>query len=291
MAMGSYRLGLILITLSAVAWSTTGLFTRLIPLDAWTMLAWRGLFGAIGLAAVIVALERRRALDDMRRLGWPGWAFALVSAAGMVLYITSLRHTTVAHNAVIYTTAPFMAAGLGFLLMREIPARSAVLASGAALIGVAIMVGLGLEGGLLGDLLAVAMTLCMAAMMVIARHWRDIPVMHAACVSAVISSAVCWPLGDPLGVGAHDLWMLAAFGIVNSAVGLALFTLGARLLPAIETALIGALDAPLAPLWVWLFFAETPSAATLIGGAIVFCAVIAHIGASTRRNVAVPQPA
>ena len=39
------------------------------------------------------------------------------------------------------------------------------------------------------------------------------------------------------------------------------------MLPAIETALIGALDAPLAPVWVWLCFAETPSGETLIGGA------------------------
>lgn len=288
--MGSYRLGLTLITLSAVAWSTTGLFTRLIPLDAWTMLAWRGLFGALALAAVIVVLERGRALGNVRRMGWPGWAFALVSAAGMVLYITSLRHTTVAHNAVIYTTAPFMAAGLGFLMMREKPSGSAVLASAAALVGVAIMVGLGVEGGLLGDLLAVAMTLCMAVMMVIARRWRDIPVMHAACLSAIISGAICWPLGDPLSVSSHELWMLAAFGMVNSAIGLALFTLGARLLPAVETALIGALDAPLAPLWVWLFFAETPSAATLIGGLIVLAAVVAHITASSRRPAAAPQP-
>ena len=29
--------------------------------------------------------------------------------------------------------------------------------------------------------------------------------------------------------------------------------------------------------WVWLCFAETPSVETLIGGAIVFAAVIAHI--------------
>ena len=39
-----YRLGLILVTASAVAWSLAGLFTRAIPLDSWTILAWRGIF-------------------------------------------------------------------------------------------------------------------------------------------------------------------------------------------------------------------------------------------------------
>jgi drug/metabolite transporter (DMT)-like permease len=32
---------------------------------------------------------------------------------GMIFFITSLRHTTVAHVAVIYATIPFVAAALG----------------------------------------------------------------------------------------------------------------------------------------------------------------------------------
>ncbi|MFI0846942.1 DMT family transporter [Mesorhizobium sp. IMUNJ 23232] len=277
-----YRLGLILVTGSAVAWSTAGLFTRLIPTDTWTMLTWRGLFGALGLAIVIVALRRGDSLRGMWRMGWPGWLFVTVSAFGMVFFITSLRHTTVAHVAVIYATAPFLAAALGWLLMRERPTANALLASLAALVGVAIMVGLGVEGGLLGDLLAFGMTLSMAVMMTIARRFRDIPVMPAACLSALLSGFACWPMGDPLAVSSYDLLLLALFGIVNSSLGLALFTLGARFLPAIETALIGALDAPLAPLWVWLAFGETPSESTLVGGSIVFVAVAVHmtIGAS-----------
>jgi drug/metabolite transporter (DMT)-like permease len=81
------------------------------------------------------------------------------------------------------------------------------------------------------------------------------------------------------------------FGLVNSAAGLALFTLGARMLPVIETALIGSLDAPLAPLWVWLAFNEIPSISTLAGGLIVFSAVGLHILVEARRKEAVaPLP-
>jgi drug/metabolite transporter (DMT)-like permease len=273
-----YRLGLVLVTASAIAWSMAGFFTRLIPLDSWTMLAWRGIFGAIGIGAVILLLEGRRAWRGFGELGWPGWIFALVSALGMVLFITSLRHTTVAHVAVIYATIPFVAATLAWLVSREEPTRNAILASLVALVGVCVMVGLGMEGSLFGDLLALAMTFTVAVMMVIARQFQGIPVLHAACLSALLSGLACWPLGDPLAVSAYDLWLLALFGLVNSALGLALFTLGARFLPAIETALIGSLDAPLAPLWVWLVFRETPGPGTLTGGLIVFIAVAFHIG-------------
>jgi EamA domain-containing membrane protein RarD len=71
MSQAEYRLGLLLVTASAVAWSTAGFFTRLIPLGSWTMLAWRGIFGALGIAVVVLAMERRGAWLGFRRLGWP----------------------------------------------------------------------------------------------------------------------------------------------------------------------------------------------------------------------------
>jgi drug/metabolite transporter (DMT)-like permease len=286
-----YRLGLVLVTGSAMAWSTAGFFTRLISLDSWTMLAWRGIFGAIGMALVILITGRRGTWRGARDMGWPGWLFAVISAIAMVFFITSLRHTTVAHVAVIYATVPFIAAALGWLTMREMPTASAVLASLAALAGVALMVGLGVEGGLFGDVLALGMTFSMAAMMVLARRFRDIPVMPAACLSALLSGLSCWPVGEPLAVTGHELLCLALFGVVNSAVGLALFTLGARFLPAIETALIGSLDAPLAPLWVWLAFNETPGIATLFGALAVFAAVAVHlmVGASNAPRAGTEQ--
>lgn len=278
-----YRLGLLLVSISAVAWSTAGLFTRIIPLDSWTMLVWRGIFGALGIAAVILVMEGRNAVASFQKMNWPSWLYAAFGALAMVFYITSLRHTSVAHVAVIYATAPFLSAAFGWLIMHEKAGLSAIAASLLAMAGVVIMVGLGVDGGLFGDVLAFGMTVPMALIIIVARHSRNIPVMPVACLSALLSGLVCWPLGEPLAVSGHELFLLALFGIVNSAVGLALFTLGARFLPAIETALIGALDAPLAPLWVWLVFNETPGTSTLIGGAIVFVAVAAHLAAGSRK--------
>jgi drug/metabolite transporter (DMT)-like permease len=277
MSKAAHRLGFMLVSASAVAWSTGGLFTRLIPLDNWTMLAWRGIFGALGLAAVMAALRQKDVWHSFRHMGWRGWLYTVQSAAGMMCYLTALRHTSVANVAVIYATAPFLAAGLGWLVMREKPTRSSVIASLVALCGVALMVGFGKGGGLLGDVLALGMTWSMASTMVIARNYRDIPIMLTACISSLLSGIIAWPLGMPMAVNGHELLLLALFGVVNFAIGLPLFTYGARLLPAIETALIGAVDAPLAPFWVWLAFSETPSISTMIGGTIVFAAVAIHL--------------
>ena len=272
-----HRLGFLLVSGAAVAWSLGGLFTRVIQVDTWTLLAWRGVFGALGLAAAMAAMRQRGVWRSLRRMGWLGWFFVIQTAVGMICYLEALRHTSVANVAVIYATAPFLAAGLAWLVLRERPTFRSLLASLVALVGVALMVGFGSRRGLLGDLLALGMTWAMAATMVIARHYRDIPILPTACIASLLSGLVAWPFGEPLTVTAPQMLLLALFGLVNFAIGLPLFTYGARLLPAIETALIGAVDAPLAPLWVWLAFHEAPGAPTLVGGGIVFGAVAAHL--------------
>ncbi len=286
-----YRLGLILVTGSALAWSTAGYFTRLIPLDNWTLLFWRGVFAAIGIFLFMLVKDGRGAWRQFGQLRVPGWLFTIISGGGMIVYITSLTLTTVAHVAVIYCIVPFVAAGLAFLTMRERPSSVSIAASVVALGGVAVMVGLGGgEGSLAGDLLAFVMTLGMAVMMVISRRHHDIPILAAAGLSALVSAAACWPLAQHAIPPTGELFQLALFGLVNSAVGIALFTLGARLIPAVETALIGALDAPLAPVWVWLAFSETPGRNTIVGGVLVLGAVLANIALGARSR-ALANPA
>ncbi|MCA0432136.1 MAG: DMT family transporter [Proteobacteria bacterium] len=286
MRRNSYSLGLLLIIASTIAWSTAGLFTRLLQTDLATTLVWRGVFGFLGIAAFTVLVEGRNGLMRFARLGRAGWIFAVISAFGMLTYIAALTHTSVAHVAIIYAAVPFVAAGLGWLVLRELPSRSAMLASLAALLGIVVMVGLGREGSAWGDFYAFLMTVSVASMMVFVRYAPEMPALQAAALSSLLSALVALPLSAPLSPQGLDWITLAGFGIVNSSLGLALFVLGSRRLPPVETALIGALDAPLAPLWVWLLMSETPVTATLLGGAIVFAAVITHILASQKQSPA-----
>lgn len=50
--------------------------------------------------------------------------------------------------------------------------------------------------------------------------------------------------------------------------------LGKRI-PAGETALLSALETPLAPLFGWMFFAEIPANTTFLGGIVILSAVLA----------------
>jgi EamA-like transporter family len=115
--MDRHAQGILLIMLSAVAYSSAGSFTRLIHLDAWTMLFWRGLFAGLMILCVIAVQERSNSLAAMRAIGRPGVAAALCSTVATILYLNAFRRTSVADVAVIFAAAPFLTAGLGWLCL------------------------------------------------------------------------------------------------------------------------------------------------------------------------------
>ena len=279
-----YRFGLLLVTVSALAWSTGGYFIRLIPLDAWTQLQWRGLFGALGIAVFLGVRDGKRAWTDLQHLGWAGVGYVLLGSLASICYITSVKYTSVAHVGIIYATVPLVTALLAWLVIRERASRSALLASLASFAGVALMVGAGGEGGLLGDGLALLLTLFTASMIVVAKRHLEIPLLQAIGLSALGSSLFAMPFAEHSVPSAEMLGWLFVFALITSTIGLATFAVGSRLVPDTETALIGALDAPLSPIWVWVAFNETPTLATLLGGAIVLLAIVGHILWSTRSD-------
>lgn len=267
---------------ATLAWSTSGLFARAIPLDTPTVILWRGLAGAAGLLATLLVMKGRAGLGDFARLGRAGWLYALCSGLGMLFFVGALKATTIAHVAIIYATVPFAAAALGWLVLRERPERVAMAASGLALFGSAVMVGVGGDGHWQGDLMAFGMVASMAAIIVIARARPQMPALAAGIVSAVWAPLACLPFASVAGITGGNVALMVAFGLVNSTLGFALFVHGSRRAAPVVTGLMGALETPLTPLWVWLVFAETPGPATLAGGALVLLAVGWFILAESR---------
>ncbi|MDB5525441.1 MAG: EamA/RhaT family transporter [Rhizobium sp.] len=278
-----HRLGLIFVVLAAITWSSAGFFTRLIALDYPTMIAGRGIFGAIGMLVLIIAFDPRHWTYQFRNMGWPDVVYILNYVFGTLCYISSLGLTSIAHNSVIFATIPFISALLGWLFLREIPSVHAIGASAIAILGVMIMVGFGADGGVAGDVLSFAGTASMAASIILVRKYRTIAITACACIASFISGVIALPFAELSHVTSLNFTYLVLFGLLNASAGLTLFSLGSKRLPAVETALISTLDTPLAPFWVWLAFNEIAGPQTVIGGLLVLFAVILHIYLSQRR--------
>ena len=282
--------GSLIVAVSAVAFSTAGLFTRVIPTDVWTMLFWRGVFGGLLIAAFVAWRERTGMRAAIAGVGSAGLLAAACSTLGTICFITALRKTTVADVTVIYATAPFIAAGIAWLWIREPPGLATLAASSLALTGVAIMcAGAFSSGQMLGDLLALIMTTLMALMMVVIRRNRHVSMLPAASLSAFTCAVLVLPLSHPTSVTAVDLGLLGLFGTTQFGLGLLLLTVGSRLISATRASLLANLELPFAPLWVWLAFGERPSQSTLIGGVIVCAAVLLDVLAACKRPVVVDR--
>ena len=277
-AMDQRGLGILLVAGSAVAYSTAGFFTRLIPLDVWTILFWRGLSAGGFIAAVFLWQQGRSATDGVRAIGWPGLVATACSALATILFINAFRMTSVADVVIIFATAPFVTAAIDRVWFGIRENRTTLAASSVAVLGVCVMmVGAGVQGHLAGDFLAFGMTALMALMMVIVRHYRATPMLPAASASAFLCALLALPFAAPLAVGPVNMLDLALFGVTQFGLGLLLLTLGTRLVSATESALINTLEVPFAALWVWLAFAEVPSWSTVAGGAVVVAAVVAQV--------------
>jgi len=281
-----YRVGVIYVALSALAWSLSGVFVRLIHADLMTILFYRGIVSGLGVMLLFVYIERGRAWSVVRAMRGPSLAATVLSAASMISGIGAIYYASVADAMVIYATVPFVTAGVAYLFIGERPSATTLGASLLALVGVVVMLGgsAGAGGGWLGKGLAAAMTMTVAGLVVVMRKHRNISMLPAMAASAWLCSLVSVWFASAGAISGTDILLIIAFGLIQNALGLSLYTFGSRLIPAADASLLTALEVPLTALWVWVFLGETPAQATLLGGGVVLVALFGHIVLEIRRN-------
>ena len=271
--------------LAAVAWSTAGVLQREMRVGLGTQLAGRAFFAFVALAAFVVFSQRHELVSSVRRSGWAMLGVGVSTAIASASFIVALNYTSVAHVLFLQASSPMMAALLGWLILGELITTRTWVAMVVALAGVGVMVGAPGGGGLV-NLLAVLMALSFAVSIVITRRHRDISMAPATCLAQVLILVVALPFAHPGSVDARNLGLLILLGAGQIGLGLALLSIGARLIPAAEIATITLLEVVLGPLWVWMAVSERPSTATLIGGAIVVAGVLVQAGARPPQPVA-----
>lgn len=279
-----HRRGVLLVAAAAICWSSGGLIARFITADAWTQVCWRGGFSAICLLAFLLWRDGKQAISLFRQQGFPGLIVALCFSTASISFIIALRHTTVATILVIQSTAPLIAGLIAFLWMRETISVTRGLAMLLALAGVVIMVSqrdmaADLPGLMLSSLIACSLALAT----VTTRRFQQIRMTPACCLSGLIMAVIGAILGAPASADAANIGLLFLFGAGQLAVGLICFSLGARLIPAGEAALIGLLECILGPIWVFIFLGENPGIYAALGGALVVTAVAWNTVVDSRR--------
>jgi drug/metabolite transporter (DMT)-like permease len=280
-ARGVRRRGQVYVALAALAWSSAGVLQRELSVGTATQVAGRALFALLALFAFVAFSEGGGVVRAFGSMGRAEFAVAVCTAVASVSFIVALNHTTVANVLFLQAVAPIAAALIAWAALGESVSRKTGVAMAVALGGVGLMVGGpgGAKG--LGLALSVLMTLSFAFSVVITRHRRDISMAPAICLSQALVLVVVGPFAHPGTVDRTDLLLIVLLGVGQIGLGMAFLTMGARLIPAAEVALITLLEIVLGPLWVWLALSERPSTTSLVGGTVVAAAVVLQAGGET----------
>ena len=285
---------LLLVFTAGILWSTVGLGIRLIQeADVWQILLYRSVSLTIFLFIVIRMRSSDTPLIQVRHAGLRGVIAALSLVVAYAGGIYALQTTSVANAMLLFAAAPFLAAVLGWGILRERVHSGTWTAICFAIVGIGIMVSNQTFGGSLkGSFAALGSALGFAAFTVTLRWGKESEMLPSVFLSGifgvVITAAICMGLGLPLAISLQDSGISIGMGVFQVGAGLVLYTLGSKALPAVELTLMSLAEVLLAPLWVWLLLGETVASNTLAGGCVLLGAIAGNAIFSTRaRSLAV----
>ena len=285
------RRGLIFVFTAGVLWSTVGLGIRLIDeATVWQILLYRSISLSLFLATVIYLRSRGNLLKVVKAAGLPGCiaGLALVGAYSGGIY--GIQSTSVANAMLLFASAPFMAAILGWIFLREKVRKATWIAILFAILGIGIMVQDKTQGGaaLLGNLAALGSAFGFAVFTVALRWGRSGDMLPAVFLSGIfaifITLSICLFSGLPFQISVNDTSISMGMGVFQVGAGLVLYTLGSKTLPAAELTLLSLAEVLLGPLWVYLFLNEVATLNTLFGGLVLLLAIAGNAISGARRK-------
>lgn len=286
----AHKYGVLFVFAAGVLWSTVGLGIRMIE-DAvvWQILFYRSASMSLFLYVVIRLRSGESPFIQIRRIGFSAFIAGLALVAAYSGGIYAIQNTSVANAMLLFATAPFMAAVLGWVVLRE-PVRAATwIAITVALGGIAIMAAdKSGDVAIKGSLAALGSALGFAVFTVALRWGRTGEMLPSVFLSGlfgfVITFGICQFLGLSVTLSLNDSGVAMGMGVFQVGAGLILYTLGSRSLPAAELALLSLAEVLLGPLWVWLFLGETASFYTLVGGGVLLLAIAGNALSGKRRK-------
>ena len=201
--------------------------------------------------------------------------------------ILAIQATSVANAMFLFAAAPFFAAVLGWLVLKEHVRNATWISMMAALVGIVIMVWEGISiGRIIGNVAALISALGFAVF-TISLRWKKLEdmlptVFLAGLFAIIIAGALCQIKGYGLDVPKRDILIALALGVFQVGAGLILYTLGSKTVPSAELALLSMTEVVFGPFWVWLFLGETAGGYTLLGGMILLIAIASNALSSLR---------
>ena len=256
-----------------------GLLIRLLSLDAWTLVFWRGALMVTGSSLLLFAIYRHKTVDIIRKMGWAGLLIAFLHACSTICYTMAISYTVVAKALVILATVPLFASIFSFFILKERLLVSTSIVISLSFLGILIVVSdhLGQASGtILGDSCALAAAIFMALVFTLIRRKRDVNMVPAMSIGYAISALLVLPMTSSLSLTSSQLPLMLLLGLFILPISFSLIAHGPRYISAAEVSLLMLLETVLGPVWVWLVINERPNETTLIGGFLIISSIATY---------------
>ncbi len=277
------RIALPVVLIAGLLWSFGPYVVRHIDqpeLVPWQYLFTRGIIIFLLLNIYLYLEEGTEFYKNYLKVGISGVLGGIGLGVAMITFIWSITNTSAAITLLCLAAMPFITAFLGFLFLKENISLSVWIAIVIACIGIIIMaVGNTSTGSLVGLFFGLASSLGFSIFSVTLRWRKETPKFTTVAIAGIfcfIVSGLMMLLNDQpfLSSGKNEA-LFATHGTLVC-LGLILYSIGSKNIPAAELTLLSLTEVIGGIFWVWLPWLginEIPSQNTVIGGFFIFIAI------------------
>ncbi len=279
-----HRFAITITLLAGIFWSFGPYVVRHIDQPEtvpWQYLFTRGIVIFILLNLFLFFEEGKEFYKNYLKIGVAGIIGGLGLGAAMITFIWSITNTSAAITLLCLAAMPFITALLGFLFLKEEISSNVLLAIIVATVGIFIMAfeNTG-RNSLEGLLFGLASALGFSIFSVSLRWKKDTPKFTTVAIAGIFCAAfslVVLLIQDKSLISSSKNQALFSIHGTIVCLGLILYSIGSKLIPAAELTLLSLTEVIGGIFWVWLPILginEVPTNNTIIGGFLIFMSII-----------------
>lgn len=272
-----HRKGLVYIAFTAFLWSSSGLFIKILTLNAYQISFYRSLIAAVTL--LIISYGKHKTVkfefDKLTVLA------SLFYAGILIFFVIANKLTTSANAIFLQFTAPIYLLFLEPFFLKTKFRRKDLITIIICISGMALFFMGRLEiGNIYGNLIAIAAGICFAMFSLFVK-WKKTLGNENTIISIIYGNIlvgiICFPLiFNEIAISSTQLYVLLYMGVVQIGISYFIFNIGIKYVSATESMIIGMLEAIFNPIWVFFGVGEVPAPTAVIGGMIIFAAILIH---------------
>ena len=278
------KIAIPVVLFAGLLWSFGPLVVRY--MDQPNLVPWQYLFTRGSVIFIILNIflyleEGKNFYKNYFKMGFSGVIGGSGLGIAMITFIWSITNTSAAITLLCLAAMPFMTALLGFLFLKERITINVWIAIIIAAIGISIMAfGNTDKGSMMGLIFGIISAIGFSVFSVTLRWRKETPkfttVAFAGIFCAIVSSIIIISSDSVFFASSYNEGLFAIHGTLVC-LGLVLYSIGSKAIPAAELTLLSLTEVIGGIFWVWLpLFGvnEIPTNNTIIGGFLIFMSII-----------------